>query len=482
MGPARIRLPMVGLALAMSVALFPAPGSAAAPRIAGTSTADWPAYLFGPQHSSDNTAATAITPANAATLARAWTWIPDPPELPGQPDPHLNSSPTVSGGRIYIGTGSGDFYALDLATGQVVWKRFVAFEPASTCGPEGFTSTATVAPDPVSGLPTVYVGAADGYLYALDAADGTTRWRAFVLDPGTNENAGYLWSSPTVVAGRVYIGMASACDNPLIRGGLKSFDQATGRHLATYFSVPPGVTGASIWTTAAATRDGATVFVTTGNDHPGDPPGDSFSFVRLDGVTLARQAKWTVPGLTGVDKDFGSSPTLFAATIGGTRHRMIGACNKNGIYYALDRDDLPSGPVWTRRLGQARFGLCLAAGVWDGSTLYVGSDNTTIGGLNYAGSVRALDPATGAPRWELGLSGSVIGTPTLNGSGVLAAATHLFNTTPNNRAFLIRASDGTVLRTIGTNGDAVFAQPVFADRYLLIATVTQGMRAYTPSG
>ena len=30
---------------------------------------------------------------------------------------------------------------------------------------------------------------------------------------------------------------------------------------------------------------------------------------------------------------------------------MIGACNKNGIYYAWRRQNLAAGPVWQRQVG-----------------------------------------------------------------------------------------------------------------------------------
>ena len=45
------------------------------------------------------------------------------------------------------------------------------------------------------------------------------------------------------------------------------------------------------------------------------------------------------------DSDFGDTPTIFTATIGGTTHRLIGVTNKNGVYYALDEANIAQGPV-----------------------------------------------------------------------------------------------------------------------------------------
>src|SRR5207249_225885 len=111
-------------------------------------------------------------------------------------------------------------------------------------------------------------------------------------------------------------------------------------------------------------------------------------------------------------------PTLFTGTIGGTPSSLVGACNKNGRFYALRANDLAAGPVWIRRVGGS---MCFPAAVYDGSHLFVSGDTTTIAGTSYRGSVRELNPSNGRPAWETGLNGHIVGTPALNGSNVLAA-------------------------------------------------------------
>ena len=49
-----------------------------------------------------------------------------------------------------------------------------------------------------------------------------------------------------------------------------------------------------------------------------------------------------------------------------------------------------------------------------------------------------------------------------------------------NADYLLNATNGTVLATVSNGDSTQFAQPVFADRYLLIATDTAGLYAYTP--
>jgi outer membrane protein assembly factor BamB len=445
---------------------------------------NWPAYLFGSTHQSYAPDATQITPANAPTLVRAWRFVADPPTRTGQPRGCCFASPTVFNGRIYVGANTGDFYALSLSSGQVIWKRFLGFVPNLTCGARGFTSTATVAADPVTGALRVYVAAPDGYLYALKATDGSLVWRSVIAIPSDTVNDYYNWSSPAVANGRIYVGISSQCDNPLVRGGVKAFAQATGSPLATYHSVPEGRVGGSVWSSPAATNNATTdnhVIATTGN-WPSSI-GDSESIVRLDAQTLARQEAWRVPTSEHVpDGDFGGSPTIFAAVLGaGTRSPMVGACNKNGIYYAFRLTNLAAGPVWRFRVSAGtRHGklACLASAIWNGSNLFVAGTSTTIGGTAYKGSLRKLDPATGQPVWQRPLTGGVIGSPSLNGAGVLAVAT--FDESPNvtNAAYLLRASTGAVLRRLDTGGALEFAQPVFVNQYVLLATISRGLFAY----
>ena len=432
---------------------------------------NWEEYLHDPAHSSFNNQATAITPANATALVPAWTW---------RAGSNLLASPTVYNGLIYIGAKSGVFYALDEATGAVVWQRFLGQTPKLTCqgGPFGLVATATVAVDPSTQVPTVYAYSPDGNLYALNAGDGTIVWSSNVFTPSSTVNDYFAWSSPAVINGMVYVGISSLCANPPVRGGVKAFQQATGAPIATYFSVPEGVVGASVWSSVAVSPSG-NVLVTTG-EGPTEP-GDAVSVVRLDGQTLAKLDIWTVPESEQIpDSDFGGSPTIFQANLGGTVTPMVGACNKNGVYYALRLDSLAAGPVWTFQAGNpedAGTGQCIAAAIWDGSRLFVASNGTTIGDVPFGGSIRELDPATGAVIWNTGLPDAVYGSPTENGAGVIALAT--YDESPGQTAaYLIDASNGSILKTISTSNVSTFAQPVFADEFVFVATIGGRLTPY----
>src|SRR6266699_2077646 len=167
--------------------------AAAVPALAGVTPAtgavgpaDWPAFLAGPAHTSDNRAQVAITPGNVGALVLKWHFVGDQPNRPGQPRPAYNASPTVADGAVYV-------------------------------------------------------GAPDGYLYALRASDLSRKWRSVIAIPSATVSDYFQWSSPTVSGGRIYIGVSSHCDNPLVRGGVIGYVQAPGKIFARSHDVPKGV-------------------------------------------------------------------------------------------------------------------------------------------------------------------------------------------------------------------------------------------------
>jgi outer membrane protein assembly factor BamB len=441
---------------------------------AGQAFLNWPQFLYSPNHASDNVAATTITPSNAARLSAQWTF--KPPSAPSGLNGFF-SSPTVYNGMIYIGARNGYFYAVNEATGTVKWSRFIGYVTHKTCGKEGFTSTATVAPDPATGVLTVYVYGPSGYLYAMRAANGRNVWPPAVVGiPSTTKNDYYAWGSPLVSQGRIYVGISSQCDVPLVRGGLDAFNQSTGALENTFWTAPVNTRGASIWSSPAT--DGSSVFAATGNGPAGS---DGYSVLRLSRNLSTLRGKWEVPASQQVfDSDFGASPGIW--TSAGTE--MMGVCNKNGVFYAFNADRLSKGPVWQDQIGNPVTvgpGQCDAAPVYDGSSLYLGSNGTTIGGTAYGGSIRKVDPATGTYTWQTGLTAPIIGSPTLDGAGVIAAASFGYKNDQNG-VFLLNARTGALIRTFSLGRSLTFAQPVFADNYLFIASTGPGLTAYKVPG
>ena len=181
------------------------------------------------------------------------------------------------------------------------------------------------------------------------------------------------------------------------------------------------------------------------------------------------------------DSDFGGSPTIFSATLDSVPTTMVGACNKDGFYYAWRLDDLHDGPVWKTQIGlhgrRAEGGICIAGAVWDGANLYIGGPPTDIGDTFYRGSMRKLDPATGVPVWETPLPTAVMTDASMDGAGAIAVSSFDSSDAVTNSTFLFDAATGTYV-AVDNGGVRSAASPVFADDYLIIANGVGSIYAY----
>jgi outer membrane protein assembly factor BamB len=117
--------------------------------------------------------------------------------------------------------------------------------------------------------------------------------------------------------------------------------------------------------------------------------------------------------------------------------------------------------------------------VFDGNHLIAAATATTIAGTGYLGSVREFNASTGKVVWQRGLPAGSLGTPSLDGGGVLAVPTLDSSTGAANAVFLLDATDGGILAELPTGSDGEFAQPIFADGHLFVATLDQGLTSYS---
>ncbi|HET6175666.1 MAG TPA: PQQ-binding-like beta-propeller repeat protein [Candidatus Sulfotelmatobacter sp.] len=115
------------------------------------------------------------------------------PIVETMPDPFdcYLSSPVVWNGAVYVGSGDGNIYSLNAATGALNWK---------------FKTGDVVHASPAIADGTLFIGSWDSYFYALDAATGKEK-RRFKTgeDPDIHNQVG-IQSSAAVVDGMVYFG------------------------------------------------------------------------------------------------------------------------------------------------------------------------------------------------------------------------------------------------------------------------------------
>jgi outer membrane protein assembly factor BamB len=355
---------------------------------------DWSTYLADNGRSGYNKDETIITAATAPGLKQHWMY---------QAKNYISTQPMEAFGMIYWGSWDGLEHATDL-NGREVWATSLG--RTHQCGSIiGVAGTATAAVVSIGGkrTPIIFVGGGKAHFYALNAASGAIIWNMPLGTPPDH----FIWSSPIVYKGSVYVGMASFGDCPTIQGKLYQMSVVTGAIQHTFDVVPNGCQGGAVWGSPTIDNSTGELYIATGNADPClTTEIYTSAVVELHASDLKVVSFWRVPRSDWViDPDFGSTPTLFRAKIGGVSRPMVGVAHKNGIYYAFLRDDLSKGPVWATSI--AKGGSCpncgagsISPSAWDGTRLYVAGGYTTVQGANCKSGLRALNPATGAFIWE----------------------------------------------------------------------------------
>jgi outer membrane protein assembly factor BamB len=355
----------------------------------------------------------------------------------------ITSQAVVANNMVYWGSWDGLEHASRLSDGTDVWAVNLG-QTTGSCikSTYGVLSTATVASLSINGVttPVVFVGGGNANLYALDGNNGTIIWQTVLA----TTPAHFIYSSTALFNGSVYVGVSSFGDCPLLDGSIVQVNATTGQIQNTFHSVPPSCRGGSVWGSLAIDEVSGMLYFGTGNKGKCLQPEPLVqSLVELNATDLSFVDSWIVPVSEAVnDGDFGSTPTLFQATISGVQHMMVGLVNKNGIFYAFDRANISGGPLWETRIsvggaspenGQGS----ISSSADDGTTLYVAGGNTTIQGVACGGSLQALDANSGTILWQLCLKKPVL-APVMAAPGlVIVGFGHFLN--------VVNAATGTVL-------------------------------------
>lgn len=363
--------------------------------VAHAASGDWQTYLFDNTRASYNGAETIITQKTVSHLKLHWTH---------STAAQMSAEPVEVNGIMYWGSWDGLEHASRLSDGTDIWTANLG-TTMDSCSkqPTGVGGTANISPVSINGVTTsvdFVGGGGNATFYALNALTGAVIWQTVLsTQPGA-----YIWSSPAVFNNSIYIGLSSLDDCPLIQGQLFQLDASTGAIQHILKVVPDGCVGASIWSSPTIDKNLGIVYVSTGNEGTCSTTETmADALIAVNATDLSVVSFWSVPpSQRASDGDFGATPTLFNATIGGTSHKMIGLINKNGIYYAFDRTTISTGPLWQKRLAAptSPYENNISSSAWNGSYLYASGAATTIKGKKCQGSLQALNPASGAFIWQ----------------------------------------------------------------------------------
>lgn len=414
-------------------------GDGAAPPGGGPSS--WTMLGGDVRSSYRNVRETRLTTANASGIREAYVL-----DTPGG----VQGASAIAGGRAYV-LAAGALLALDAATGRELWRNDEI----------GGSSSPTLA----DGVLYVHASFGGATLFAVDPATGAVKWRK-VTDP---HSAAQGTSSPVVADRYVLVGASSgeegyAGSGATFRGSVVAFDRTSGDEVWRTYTVDAPHNGCSVWSTVSVDLDARVVFATTGNNYTEDATDGSDSFFALELDT--GKERWHLQATAGdvftmvnprsPDFDFGANPILFEAEVEGVQRKLVGAGQKAGIFWALDRGT--GEVVWQRKLAEGTVvGGVLNNGAHDGERILVATSNgrsegpgseppsgeTVTGG---PAALFALDPATGDIVWERQIPAYVWAPITVaNGVGFVATESRLqaFDTATGEKLAEYKAS-GTI--------------------------------------
>ncbi len=277
----------------------------------------------------------------------------------------IRSTPVVDQGRVFFGSNDGFLYAVDASTGATRWK---------------FATGGAVTSSPATDGRLVFFSSRDGNLYALNAADGTPKWKhRFGAELGAHNYWDYNLSSPVLADGRLFIGSGD--------GHVYAFTARDGR---LQWKVDAGARVRS----TPAVADGLVVYGTMSGHVQAVRERDGGAAWSFATAGAARTFDEESNDTTSIV----ASPTIAAGSV------FIGG--RDGFLYALDLRD--GHQRWRTTHDGSSWILSTA---FAGDTLYVGSGSAKI--------VQAANPATGAEKWRFATQAAVFSSLTLSGNTIV---------------------------------------------------------------
>lgn len=371
--------------------------------------------------------AAGISPDDVPRLKLKWAF-----GLPG--DINASAQPVVAGGRLFTGSWGRKVYSLDAKTGCIYWM----FETES-----GVRSAISIGPAG-GGNFSAYFGDMQSNVYAVDAASGKMLWKVKVDDfPATRITAALKLHD-----GRLYVpvtsteeisGETSTYECCKFRGSLVALDAATGKLIWKTYTIPQearptrknrigtqlwGPSGAGVWNSPTLDLKRNAIYIGTGNSYSSPPANSSDAIVALDmksgKIRWVRQFTaadmWNsscrppnnptgkgdlinCPEGERPDADFGAN-TILVELAGG--RQILVAPQKSGLVYALD-PDRKGEILWQQYAGEVRWGAAAdgekvyssAASIGRGRPTKAVTDPKTFGGIS------AIALASGQKLWSV---------------------------------------------------------------------------------
>jgi polyvinyl alcohol dehydrogenase (cytochrome) len=345
------------------------------------------------------------------------------------------AQPTVSGGKLFVGSADGTVYSLNAQTGCVYWRFRAA---------EGVRTAIVLSADGRR----VYFGDLHANVYAVDAASGSVIWKSHVDE----HPFAVVTGTPRLIDGKLIVPVSGG-DEPIsaanpayecctFRGSLVALDAATGKQVWKTYTIPnpPAVTGTntagtkqwgpsgvSLWSSPTIDAKRKVIYVGTGINFsaPATSGSDAIAAFDLESGRILWSRQLTAgdvynfgcrgdnqancPKDHGNDADFGNSPILKTLE-GGQRILVVG--QKSGMVYGLD-PDRDGKLLWQTRVakGGPQGGL-IWGGASDAATAYFGISDWDPGKPQAGGGLVAIRLRDGKAIWSVpAVKPACVGTP-----------------------------------------------------------------------
>jgi len=324
---------------------------AQAPAPDGATHDNWPHY-GGTQLAWRYSALGQVNSNNVKNLTPAWIF------QTGDYAENLQSTPIVVDGTMYLITPRAHVFALDAATGRLIWQYiYSGVRSGAVPASEGlFVQNRGLA----VGDGKVFFGTNDNNLVALDQKSGQEVWRVAVDDPrqcGCN-----IGAAPLVAGDKVITGGNNG--DGAHRGYLTAFDTKNGRLAWRWYVVPgPGEKGNETWKGNSWKFGGGAPWLTGSFDPAlnlvywgtGNAGSDFYDQTRVSGqknkdVNLYTASVVALDADTGKLRwyhqevpddiwDFDSSyeSILIDREVQGRMRKLLAHMNKSGLTFVLDR-------------------------------------------------------------------------------------------------------------------------------------------------
>jgi polyvinyl alcohol dehydrogenase (cytochrome) len=332
-------------------------------------------------------------------------------------------TPTVYGGRVFIGSADGTVYSLNAQSGCIYWMYKAN---------DGVRTAVIISSD---GL-TAWFGDLHAYVHAVNAETGKLLWKTHVED----HPQGAITGTPKLEGDRLYVPVSGgeeevAAGNPAFvcckfRGNMVALDARTGKQIWKSYTIAEpakmtgkspagteiwGPAGVSIWSSPTVDPVRGALYFGTGVNYtqPATKTSDAvLSFDMKSGRMLWAQQlisgdafnfgcvtekKLNCPDKPGKDLDIGAPPMLKSLS-GGRRILIVGT--KAGIVFGLDPDK-KGNVLWQTRIseGGSQGGVIWGSSSDDKSAYFSISDWNPANG-EAGGGMAAVDIATGKKIWS----------------------------------------------------------------------------------